>query len=71
MEKNDYDFILGNISNRVNSNKTKQLSNEIKLDEHVSSYKKVINKITKEVSQEPAKDNISLWSTCYFDDNFS
>ena len=60
MEKNDYDFILGNISNRVNSNKTKQLSNEIKLDEHVSSYKKVINKITKEVSQEPAKDNISL-----------
>lgn len=60
LEKNDYDFILGNISNRVNSNKTKQLSNEIKLDEHVSSYKKVINKITKEVSQEPAKDNISL-----------
>ena len=40
LEKNDYDFILGNISNRVNSNKTKQLSNEIKLDEHVSSYKK-------------------------------
>ena len=60
LEKNDYDFILGNISNRVNSNKTKQLSNEIKLDEHVSSYKKVINKMTKEVSQEPAKDNISL-----------
>lgn len=60
LEKNDYDFILGNISNRVNSNKKKQLSNEIKLDEHVSSYKKVINKITKEVSQEPAKDNISL-----------
>ena len=54
--KNDYDLMLRHISNWVNSDKKKQLSNEIKLDEHISFYKKVINKIAKEVSQVPAKD---------------
>ena len=54
--KNDYDLMLRNISNWVNSDKKKQLSNEIKLDEHISFYKNVINKIAKEVSQVPAKD---------------
>ena len=54
--KNDYDLMLRHISNWVNSDKKKQLSNEIKLDEHISFYKNVINKIAKEVSQVPAKD---------------
>ena len=56
VEKNDYDLMLRHISNWVNSDKKKQLSNEIKLDEHISFYKNVINKIAKEVSQVPAKD---------------
>ena len=35
-------------SNRVSSNKTKQLRVEIKLEMHISSYTQLMNKMTNE-----------------------
>ena len=53
-KKTNYDKKLRNITNRVTSNETNQT---IKLDEHVSSYTKLINDLPKKLSQVLTKDN--------------
>ena len=61
LKKTDYDTKLCNISNRVTSNEPKQLRRKIKLGEHVSSYTKPINGLSRKLSQVLTKDNKSVF----------
>ena len=51
----DFDAKLRNIINKVTLNKTRQVQNEIILSDHITSYTKLINDLTKEVGLIPTK----------------
>ena len=53
-----FDAKLNNISNRVTSNKTKQVGAEKKLNDPITSYTKLTNTLARDTSQVSTKVNI-------------
>ena len=53
-----FDAKLNNISNRVTSNKTKQVDAEKKLNDPITSYTNLTNTLARDTSQGSTKVNI-------------